>query len=93
MAVMIRVLCFLLTFQSRISKLFASLGEISPTGRRKLDFRMVSAFTASVKLNSSQNQLLRSDSLRDTRTELGILEHQSPPLSTENHVFLRSRRP
>lgn len=94
MAAMIRVLCFLLvTFQSRISKLFASLGEISPAERRELGFQMVLAFTASIKLNSSQNQIPRSDSQRETGTELGMPEYQSPALSTEKHSSLRSQGP
>lgn len=75
MAAMIRVLCFLLvTLQSRISKLFARLGEISPAGRGALDFQVVSAFTASIKFNPSQNQIPRSDSQRETGTELRMPE-------------------
>lgn len=86
MAAMIRVLCFLLvTCQCRIFMLFASLGEISPKGGRKFDFQMVSAFTASIKLNSSSNLIPRSDSQRETGTELRMHEHQSPALSTKTH--------
>lgn len=82
MAAMIRVLCFLLvTCQSRIFKVFASLGEISPAGRREFDFQMVSAFTASIKLNSSQNQMLRSDSQRETGIELRMPE----PVTCSEH--------